>query len=76
MPRKATPPITPPIIAGVFLLPPLLADAEDDALEEGPEDSVPRKLSARVTLNVSEAYENRLAISFAVSYRSTITKTF
>ena len=68
IPRKATPPITPPIIAGVFLLPPLLADAD------GREDSVPRKLAARVTLNVSETYVNGLATSFKVSYRNIIPK--
>ena len=78
MPRKATPPTTPPTIAAVFLLPPLLLpllDTEDDVLVEGGrEDSVPRILSARVTLNESEPYESSLAVLFTMDNQNTVPK--
>jgi hypothetical protein len=69
-PRATSPPTTPPTITGVFgraltgvvVPPPLLAVLEDVERE----DSAPFILIARVTLNVSETYENILETAFTI----------
>ena len=80
-PRKAIPPTTPPIIAGVLLpmppLPPLLmttAEGDGDVAEPGREDSTPPILWARVTLNVSCICEDILVTVLTKTYRNTIPK--